>query len=120
MQPLSIHHTHAIDETPLQLLRLLEANPQASQRALAEQLGLSLGKTHYCIHALIEKGWLKARNFKNSDNKLAYAYVLTPKGIRQRASATAAFLQRKRAEYVALADQIRRLEAEVAAVRKRD
>ncbi len=103
------------DDIPLQLLRLLEANPQMSQRALAEELGLSLGKTNYCIRALIEKGWVKARNFKNSDNKLAYAYALTPKGIRQRAAATLAFLQRKRAEFVALEREIKRLEAEVGA-----
>lgn len=103
------------DDIPLQLLRLLEANPEISQRAVAEELGLSLGKTNYCIRALIEKGWVKARNFKNSDKKLAYAYVLTPKGIRQRAAATVAFLKHKRAEYVALEREIRRLEEEVAA-----
>jgi EPS-associated MarR family transcriptional regulator len=109
----------ASDEIPLQILRLLEANPRMSQRELAEQLGLSLGKTHYCIHALIEKGWLKARNFRNSDNKLAYAYALTPSGIRQRATATVEFLKRKRVEYAALKREISRLEAEVAATRAR-
>lgn len=103
------------DELHWQLLRILEANPKVSQRALAELLGLSLGKTNYCIRALIEKGWIKARNFKNSDNKLAYAYVLTPKGIRRRATATLSFLERKRAEYVMLAREISRLETEVAA-----
>ena len=102
------------DDIPLQLLRLLEANPELSQRALAEKLGLSLGKTNYCIRALIEKGWIKARNFKNSDNKLAYAYALTPKGMRQRGAATLAFLKRKRAEYAALKQEISMLEAEVA------
>lgn len=102
------------DELHWQLLRMLEANPKMSQRALAEQLGLSLGKTNYCIRALIEKGWIKARNFKNSDNKLAYAYVLTPKGIRQRTAATLSFLERKRTEYVALKREIARLETEVA------
>ncbi len=107
------------DEIPLQLMRLLEANPQMSQRALAEELGLSLGKTHYCIHALIEKGWIKARNFKNSDNKLAYAYALTPSGIRQRANATVQFLKRKRAEYAALKREIAQLEAEVASSKAR-
>jgi MarR family transcriptional regulator, temperature-dependent positive regulator of motility len=107
------------DEIPLQLMRLLEANPQMSQRALAEELGLSLGKTHYCIHALIEKGWIKARNFKNSDNKLAYAYALTPSGIRQRANATVQFLKRKRAEYAALKREIAQLEAEVASAKAR-
>jgi len=109
----------AQDDIPLQLLRLLEANPRMSQRALAEALGLSLGKTHYCVHALIEKGWVKVRNFRNSDNKLAYAYALTPRGIRQRATATVLFLKRKRAEYAALEREIRRLEAEVASSRRR-
>ena len=103
------------DDIPLRLLRLLEANPELSQRMLAEHLGMSLGKTNYCIRALIEKGWIKARNFHNSEHKLAYAYVLTPKGIRQRAATTLAFLKRKRAEYVALEQEIKRLEAEVSA-----
>ncbi len=107
------------DDISLRLMRLLEDNPRMSQRALAEQLGLSLGKTNYCIHALIEKGWVKARNFHNSEHKLAYAYALTPSGIRQRALATVTFLKRKRAEYAALEREIKRLEAEVAANRSR-
>jgi MarR family transcriptional regulator, temperature-dependent positive regulator of motility len=107
------------DDVLLRLLRMLEDNPRMSQRALAEALGLSLGKTNYCIRALIEKGWVKARNFRNSEHKLAYAYALTPSGIRQRALATVAFLKRKRAEYAALEREIRRLEVEVAADRSR-
>lgn len=108
----------SFDGTPLAIMRLIETNPSISQRALASELGLSLGKTNFCIQALIEKGWLKTRNFKNSDHKLAYVYALTPKGMRQRAKATVAFLQRKRAEYEALAAEIRRLESEVAASRE--
>lgn len=106
------------DDVSLRLMRLLEQNPSLSQRALASELGLSLGKTNFCIQALIEKGWLKARNFKNSDHKFAYVYALTPKGVRQRAKATVGFLQRKRAEYEALAAEIKRLESEVAASRE--
>lgn len=61
------------DDTHYRLLRLLEANPELSQRDLARELGTSLGKINYCLNALIEKGWVKARNFRNSRNKLAYA-----------------------------------------------
>src|SRR5258706_293999 len=67
------------DEIRYQLLRYLEENPEASQRELARHLGVSVGKVNYCLRALIEKGWLKMRNFRNSKNKLAYAYAVTPK-----------------------------------------
>lgn len=100
------------DEISLRLLSLLEHHPAISQRALSAELGLSLGKTHYCLRALIDKGWVKVRNFRSSQNKLAYAYALTPRGIRQRAHATLAFLQRKRVEYADLEAEIRLLEAE--------
>lgn len=66
------------DETRYKLLRMLEANPQASQRDLAQSLGISVGKVNYCLNALIERGWLKAKNFKNNKNKRAYMYYLTP------------------------------------------
>ena len=69
------------DEYRYKLLRILESNPQASQRELARALGVSVGKVNHCLNALIEKGWLKARNFKNSKNKRAYMYYLTPRGI---------------------------------------
>lgn len=104
-------------EAQLKVLRLIEANPRISQREIAEKLNLSLGKANYCIHALIDIGWLKAKNFKNSANKLAYAYVLTPSGLRQRAEATMHFLERKRAEYEALRQEIEQLESELAARR---
>ena len=95
------------------LLKLLEANPELSQRELARELGISLGKINYCLAALIGKGWIKARNFRNSQNKLGYAYLLTPRGIEQRAVLTANFLRRKTAEYDALKKEIAQLRREV-------
>lgn len=97
------------DEIHYRLLNLLEEHPQASQRQLAEALGISLGKTNYCVRALLEKGWIKANNFKNSQNKLAYAYLLTPSGIDAKARITARFLKRKIAEYEALKTEIEQL-----------
>jgi len=95
------------------LLRLLEKNPQASQREIAEELGVSLGKVNYCLKALIEKGHIKAQNFKNSRNKAAYLYLLTPKGVKAKTRITAAYLQRKMSEYEGLRDEIESLQAEV-------
>ena len=72
------------EEISYKLFKLIEEDPDISQRELAKEMGISLGKTNYCLKALIDKGWLKARNFKNSNNKIAYAYVLTPKGLGER------------------------------------
>ena len=88
----------------LAILRLLEQQPDLSQRELSEALGLSLGKTHYVLHSLLDKGQVKAGNFRRSDNKLAYAYVLTPRGLREKLRLTKAFLLRKEAEF----EQLRR------------
>jgi EPS-associated MarR family transcriptional regulator len=101
------------DGIRLAIMRALEERPEVSQRELARELGLSLGKTNYCLRALIEKGWVKARNFRDSGNKLAYAYVLTPSGLRAKASATLDFLARKQSEFVALEAEIERLRLEV-------
>ena len=106
------------DDTHYRLLRLLEANPELSQRDLARELGTSLGKINYCLNALIEKGWVKARNFRNSRNKLAYAYLLTPRGIEQKAKIAVRFLRRKIAEYEALETEIEQLRREVSALRE--
>jgi len=91
----------------------LEANPRASQRELAREIGISLGKTNFCLRALIDKGWIKAKNFKNSNNKAAYIYNLTPKGIAEKAAVTRTFLARKETEYKALEQEIERLRKEV-------
>lgn len=102
------------DEIRYQLLRYLEENPEASQRELARHLGVSVGKVNYCLRALIEKGWLKMRNFRNSKNKLAYAYAVTPKGIEEKVNVTASFLKRKMVEYDAMSAEIERLSRELA------
>jgi EPS-associated MarR family transcriptional regulator len=88
------------------LMRLLEANPGMSQRDAARELGVSLGKVNYCLQALMEKGWIKASNFKNSQNKAAYLYVLTPRGLKGKASLTVEYLKDKMREYEALRVEI--------------
>ena len=93
---------HGGDGTRLAVLRLLQENPSTSQRELSKVLGLSLGKTHYLLHALLDKGLVKVQNFKRSDSKLAYAYLLTPSGIRHRAALTRSFLRQKEAEFEVL------------------
>ncbi len=102
-----------MEESHYRLLRLLDSSPNLSQRELARELGVSLGKVNYCVNALIEKGWVKARNFRNSNNKLAYAYLLTPRGIERKAEITVHFLRRKVAEYESLKKEIARLRREV-------
>jgi EPS-associated MarR family transcriptional regulator len=97
----------------LNVLRLLEQNPAMTQRELAQALGVSMGKTNYCLKALIEKGWLKLGNFNANPNKWVYAYLLTPKGIIEKAALTRRFLVRKQAEYAALKAEIETLNAEL-------
>ena len=96
-----------------QVLKLIEQNPELSQRQLAEEMGVSLGKANYCLRAFIDKGLVKAKNFKNSSNKAAYLYLLTPKGVKAKTRITAAYLQRKISEYEELRDEIESLQAEV-------
>lgn len=103
-----------LDDIHLQVLRQLEHEPNLNQRGLASRLGLSLGKANYCLHALVRKGLVKVRNFRRSDNKLAYAYLLTPRGVREKTRMTMEFLARKQLEYIQLRAEISRLEAEVA------
>ncbi len=102
------------DETHYKFLRRLEANPNTSQRELAKALGISLGKTNFCLKAIIDKGWVKARNFRRSDNKLAYIYILTPNGLRAKTKLTASYLKRKLQEYDALHREIEQLQREAA------
>lgn len=96
------------------LMRLIEANPQLSQRAAARDLGISLGKANYCLQALIRKGWIKAARFKNSQDKAAYMYLLTPRGLEEKAKLTARFLQIKMREYEALRVEIEQMRVESA------
>jgi len=97
------------DETHYKLMRLLEANPELSQRDVARELGVSLGKVNYCLRALIRKGWIKASNFKNSNNKAAYMYLLTPHGVERKTSLAIRFLHRKMREFEALRAEIEQM-----------
>lgn len=101
------------DEFHYQLMKRLEADPEASHRQLAEELGVSVGKTHYSLKALIERGWVKAGNFRRSDNKLAYAYYLTPQGVNEKARLALRYLRTKQAEYERLHAEIEALKQEV-------
>ncbi len=101
------------DENRYRILKLLEQNPEMNQRQIAHALDISLGKVNYCLQALIEKGMIKAANFRNSKNKRAYAYLLTLKGIEEKARVTLRFLERKQREYDALEQEIASLRAEV-------
>lgn len=95
------------------MLKYLSEHPDATQRELARELGVSVGKVNYCLRALIEKGLLKVRNFHNAKHKAAYAYLLTAEGIEEKVNVTYAFLRRKLAEYDLLSTEIERLTAEV-------
>ena len=101
------------EKTRFKLLRLLQANPELSQRQLAEHLGMSVGKVNYCLRSLLEKGLVKMRNFRDSQNKLAYAYYLTPKGAREKVRATAEFLEVRMREYQEIEREIEELKREV-------
>ena len=103
----------ARDELRLRVLRALEANPELSQRQLAAELDVSLGGVNYALKALIERGFVKANNFRKSGNKAAYLYVLTPQGVAEKASLATAFLGRKLEEYEVLRQEIEALKDEV-------
>ena len=100
-------------EKEYQLLKLIEQQPQLTQRELAAQLGVSLGKTHYVLTALIDRGLVKASNFARSDNKRGYAYVLTPAGLAEKIAITQSFLKRKMGEYEQIKADIKRLNEEL-------
>lgn len=100
-------------ERGLELMRLIERQPGLSQRQLSKEMGLSLGKTHYLLHALLGKGLVKARNFQRSDRKLAYAYVLTPSGLREKMKLAREFLVRKEREFEELKSTIVALKDEI-------
>ncbi len=100
------------DEMRYEIIRLLDANPEMSQRDVARELGISLGKTNYCLRSLVEVGMIKVRNFKNNQNRTAYLYLLTPRGIEEKANLTVQFLQRKMREYETLRLEIEQLRKE--------
>ena len=101
------------DENVMKALKVLEKNPELSQRQLAKELGISLGKTHYILNSLIDVGLVKVDNFKRSDNKLGYIYLLTPRGFVEKVKVTEKFLSRKQREFEDLRRQIAYLTKEV-------
>lgn len=101
------------EQAKLRILQQLTIKPDSTQRELAKALGISLGSVNYCLQALAEKGCIKMHNFMNKKNKLVYAYLLTPAGIREKMVLTKHFLERKLAEYEALRTEIEALKVEV-------
>lgn len=101
------------DETHFRVMRILQENPDLTQRELAQKLGISVGGLNYCLNALIDKGFVKVSNFQQSKNKFKYVYLLTPQGFAEKVSMTSRFLKRKMDEYDALKGEIEALKAEV-------
>lgn len=101
------------EEMHYKVMRLLEENPDLTQRELAQSLGVSVGGMNYCLKALVDKGWVKMKNFAYSKNKFGYIYVLTPSGLAGKAMITHRFLQRKMGEFEALKAEIEALRSEV-------
>ena len=101
------------EDTRFRVLRLLQENPEMSQRELAAEVGVSVGGMHYVLNALIEKGLVKLGNFTAAEDKRRYAYILTPRGIAEKAAVTKRFLERKIEEYDALKAEIEALQDEL-------
>jgi EPS-associated MarR family transcriptional regulator len=101
------------EDTNFRVLRILQENPDLTQRELAKKLGVSVGGLNYCLKALMDRGWVKMQNFQNSKNKFKYVYMLTPQGIAEKLALTSRFLHRKMNEYEALKVEIQSLEIEV-------
>ncbi len=100
-----------LDETSFDVLR--KAPNSSGQMPLAKELGISIGKVNYILNALIDKGLIKVENFKNSNNKVAYRYLLTPKGIMQKLELTKYFIERKKLEYEELQEELERVRGEI-------
>jgi EPS-associated MarR family transcriptional regulator len=112
-KPVSSRQAAAQEDVHFRVMRLLEANPDMSQRDLAAHVGISLGSLNYCLKALMDKGFVKLENFQNSKHKFKYVHILTPVGIAQKVALTGRFLKRKMQEYEALKAEIEGLEAEL-------
>ena len=102
------------EDTYFRVLRMLQENPDMTQREIAEKLGISTSGLNYCLKALIDKGWVKVQNFSQSKNKFGYIYVLTPQGIAEKALLASRFLKRKMAEYEQLQSEIEDLKLEMS------
>jgi len=100
-------------DTEYIILKILKDNPKMTQRQISKELGLSLGKTNYVVRALVDKGWVKLSNFKRSDNKLGYIYILTPEGVSEKTTLAQNFLKRKSEEYNKLKIEIEILKNEL-------
>ena len=120
MKKSKIEDFNKLNSDDLNVLRYLESTQKVSQRGLSSSLGISLGKVNFIIRALIDKGIIKARNFKNNKNKRAYAYYLTKEGIQEKSKMTLQFFKRKMHEYDILKKEIRDLEVEVKKIKKDD
>lgn len=105
--------SEAQEDLRFRVLRLLQENPEMSQRDIAAAVGISVGGVHYCLNALVEKGMVKLGNFSAANDKRRYAYILTPKGLTEKAALTSRFLKRKMEEYEALKKEIETLQTEV-------
>jgi EPS-associated MarR family transcriptional regulator len=101
------------EDTSFRVMRILQGNPDLTQRELAERLDVSVGCLNYCLKALMEKGWVKMLNFTHSKNKFGYVYVLTPRGLAEKATLTGSFLKRKMTEYETLKLEIEALQQEI-------
>jgi EPS-associated MarR family transcriptional regulator len=108
------------DEYRYRILKILEGNPGASQRDIARELGVSLGRVNFCLQALAEKGLIKANNFRNSTTKQTYLYLLTPKGIDEKAKVTLRFLKSKLAEYETIKAELEELQRDATGGRYAD
>lgn len=102
------------EDTYFRVLRMLQDNPDMTQREIAKKLGISTSGLNYCLKALIDKGWVKVQNFSQSKNKFGYIYVLTPQGISEKIALTSRFLKRKMQEYGELKDEIEALQNEIS------
>lgn len=102
------------EETSYRVMQLLQENPDLTQRELAEKLGVSVGSVNYCLKALVDKGWVKIKNFANSKNKFGYVYVLTAHGLIEKVELTRRFLKRKMTEYETLKNEIDALKTEMS------
>jgi EPS-associated MarR family transcriptional regulator len=108
------------EDTYFRVMRILQENPDLTQRELAEKLGVSVGGLNYCLKALMDKGWVKMQNFQNSKNKFKYVYLLTPQGIAEKVALTTRFLNRKLQEYETLKAEIESLHQDIKFVGERD
>ena len=100
-------------EIRYRLFKLLDDDPNLTQRQMAEQMGISLGKFNYCLNELVKKGFVKINRFKSSDNKAAYMYILTPRGVEEKSKITIRFLKRKMQEFEKIKQQIKEISMDV-------